>query len=94
MVLEAQRRQRRRQRACLTVVARDGAGFELEATLETLRRTNLGTLAEGDGCTWSALANGRFDGHIVQGHVDAVGRIAGRARTGTRWWPRSRTGGG
>ena len=66
--------------ACLTVVARDGAGFEVEATLETLRRTNLGALTAGDGVHLERplAANGRFDGHIVQGHVDAVGRIAGR----------------
>jgi riboflavin synthase len=70
--------------ACLTVVARDGAGFEVEATLETLRRTNLGALTTGDEVHLERplAANGRFDGHIVQGHVDAVGRIAGRRPDG------------
>ncbi|MDQ3702104.1 MAG: riboflavin synthase [Chloroflexota bacterium] len=66
--------------ACLTVVERDGTSFAVEATLETLRRTNLGRLAAGDGVHLERplAANGRFGGHIVQGHVDAVGTLAGR----------------
>jgi riboflavin synthase len=70
--------------ACLTVVALDGGELAVEATPETLRRTNLGTLAAGDEVHLERplAANGRFGGHIVQGHVDAVGRIAGRRPEG------------
>lgn len=70
--------------ACLTVVERDGTSFAVEATLETLRRTNLGRLTAGDGVHLERplAANGRFGGHIVQGHVDAVGILAGRRPEG------------
>ncbi|MGH2366860.1 MAG: riboflavin synthase [Chloroflexota bacterium] len=70
--------------ACLTVVEHDGSSFAVEATPETLRRTNLGSLGEGDGVHLERplAANGRFNGHIVQGHVDAVGRIAARRPDG------------
>ncbi len=66
--------------ACLTVVAREGTSFAAEATPETLRRTNLGRLAAGDGVHLERplAANGRFGGHIVQGHVDAMGSLAAR----------------
>jgi riboflavin synthase len=69
---------------CLTVVARDGSELAVEATPETLRRTNLGSLAAGDGVHLERplAANGRFGGHIVQGHVDAVGQIVARRPDG------------
>lgn len=65
--------------ACLTVVSRDGDGFEVEAVAETLRRTMLGTWSAGAGVNVERAmpASGRFDGHIVQGHVDGVGAVAG-----------------
>ena len=69
---------------CLTVVATAGAELAVEATPETLRRTNLGGLAAGDGVHLERpmAANGRFGGHIVQGHVDAVGQILDRRPDG------------
>jgi riboflavin synthase len=69
---------------CLTVVAKDGAELAVEATPETLRRTNLGRLAPGDGVHLERplAANGRFGGHIVQGHVDAVGQLLDRQPEG------------
>ncbi len=44
---------------------------------ETLRRTNLGLLQKGDqvNLELALKANGRFEGHIVQGHIDDIGRI-------------------
>ncbi|MEX1279497.1 MAG: riboflavin synthase [Acidimicrobiia bacterium] len=65
--------------ACLTVVARDDDGFEIEAVTETLRRTALGGWAVGTGVNVERAmpATGRFDGHIVQGHVDGVGTVVG-----------------
>ncbi len=57
---------------CLTVVDVQGNQHVVTAIDETLQKTNLGALNPGDivnleRCT---QANGRFDGHIVQGHVD------------------------
>jgi riboflavin synthase len=70
--------------ACLTVVAFDGEAFWVEATPETLRRTNLGQLATGDGVHLerALAAGGRLAGHFVQGHVDAVGSIRERRPDG------------
>lgn len=62
---------------CLTVVAHDEAAFEAVAVEETLSKTTLGRLAEGDAVNLErALAvGGRLDGHLVQGHVDTVGEV-------------------
>src|SRR5205823_2355183 len=70
--------------ACLTVVELGGDTFAVEATPETLRRTNLGELAAGDGVHLerALAADGRIGGHFVQGHVDAVGTIAARRPEG------------
>ena len=58
---------------CLTVVKLHGDGtYTVTAVQETLDRSNLGFLAEGDEVNLerSMMMNGRLDGHIVQGHVD------------------------
>ena len=70
--------------ACLTVVTRDDRTFAVEATLETLRRTNLGELGIGDRLHLErALAvGGRFGGHFMQGHVDGTGTIRDRQTEG------------
>jgi riboflavin synthase len=70
---------------CLTAIAVAADGFSCELTRETLART-----AFGDRLAPGALVNlerplradGRFDGHIVQGHVDGVGRIVDLRRQG------------
>ncbi|MGH3650216.1 MAG: riboflavin synthase [Acidimicrobiia bacterium] len=62
---------------CLTVVE-SGESISVDVIPETLRRTSLGELSP-DGPVNLELpmaANGRFDGHIVQGHIDGVGTIA------------------
>ncbi|MER2998386.1 riboflavin synthase [Pontibacter populi] len=60
---------------CLTVVAIDGDTYTVTAIDETLQKTNLNTLKQGDVVNLERcmLANGRFDGHVVQGHVDQTG---------------------
>ncbi|MGV3617877.1 MAG: riboflavin synthase [Fimbriimonas sp.] len=60
---------------CLTVVGFDPLRFDLSE--ETLVRTNLGDLKEGDGVNLERAmsARDRFGGHIVQGHVDATGEV-------------------
>lgn len=57
---------------CLTVVALEGDTYKVTAIEETLIKTNLGDLAVDDKINLERCmpANGRFDGHIVQGHVD------------------------
>jgi riboflavin synthase len=62
---------------CLTVVAIDGAELSFDAVPETLSRTALGRLELGDGVNIEpALRVGEpLGGHVVQGHVDGVGRV-------------------
>lgn len=70
--------------ACLTVTAaRDGA-LHFEAVQETLERTSLGRLAAGRAVNLERAlrADGRLDGHLVQGHVDGVGRVRELRRAG------------
>lgn len=57
---------------CLTVVSIAGDTYQVVAVEETLSKTNLNTLQVGDVANLERCmtANGRFDGHIVQGHVD------------------------
>lgn len=61
---------------CLTVVASEGEML-FDVSEETQRRTALGELAPGDfvNLERAMKATDRFGGHIVQGHVDRVGRI-------------------
>src|SRR5258708_6459554 len=70
--------------ACLTVVAHDRETCRFQAGPETLARTNLGELANGDRVNLErALRVGdRLGGHLVQGHVDGVALIAERLRQG------------
>ncbi|MCZ8520593.1 MULTISPECIES: riboflavin synthase [Paenibacillus] len=65
---------------CLTVIAFDSGSFTVDVMPETFRRTNLERLAAGAPLNLerAMAANGRFGGHIVQGHVDATGTIIGR----------------
>lgn len=62
---------------CLTVVAVEGNTYSVTAIDETLKKTNLKSWAIGKKVNLERCmpANGRFDGHIVQGHVDQVGKI-------------------
>lgn len=59
---------------CLTVVALSDSSAEFQAGTETLSKTTLGHLQPGDRVNLerSLPANGRFGGHIVQGHVDGT----------------------
>lgn len=62
---------------CLTATRVDGEGFSADVMNESLDRTALGELTEGRRVNLELpLAVGdRLDGHIVQGHVDAVGTV-------------------
>jgi riboflavin synthase len=63
---------------CLTAVESAAGTVSLNVIPETLRRTNLADLVPGSAVNLelSMPANGRFDGHIVQGHIDGVGVIS------------------
>jgi riboflavin synthase len=69
---------------CLTVVALEPGGFEVDASAETLARSTIGEWREGDPVNLErALRVGdELGGHIVSGHVDAVARIADRRPEG------------
>lgn len=62
---------------CLTVVKTEGNQYTVTAIEETLQKTNFGSLKIGDlvNLERCMAANGRFDGHIVQGHVDQTGTV-------------------
>ena len=63
--------------ACLTAIEVGESSFVVEAITETLRRTNLGRLEAGSlvNLERAMPAGGRFDGHIVQGHIDMAGSV-------------------
>jgi riboflavin synthase len=62
---------------CLTVTKLEGVGHWVTAVDETLKKSNLSELRTGDKVNLerAMLANGRFDGHIVQGHVDQTAKV-------------------
>lgn len=64
--------------ACLTVIEVDGSSFVADVSSETLRRTNLGELKQGDKVNLerSLRLQDRLGGHLVLGHVDEVGVIS------------------
>lgn len=71
---------------CLTVVDFGTDWFTADVMGESLRVTALGDLAPGSRVNLERAlrADGRLDGHLVQGHVDAVGELVER-RPGDRW---------
>jgi riboflavin synthase len=73
---------------CLTATAFDASSFTVGLAPETLRRTNLGDLRQGDGVNLerALAAGGRMGGHYVQGHVDGTGTIVGVRPDGDSLW--------
>jgi riboflavin synthase len=71
---------------CLTVVTNDGARWTADVMQESLDKTSLGDLQEGDRVNLerAVTVDKRLGGHIVQGHVDGVGRV--RSRTPSDHW--------
>ncbi len=62
---------------CLTAIDLDGSRFCADVSNETLSRTTLGALRAGDGVNLekSLRLSDRLSGHLVTGHVDAIGRV-------------------
>jgi len=73
--------------ACLTVEEYGDGWFEVFLARETLDRTYLDRLGEGDAVNLerSLPAEGRFDGHFVQGHVDGTAEVVGVSQVGDDW---------
>ena len=74
--------------ACLTVERfQSGEWFEVFLASETVARTYLGELDVGDRVNLERAmpADGRFDGHVVQGHVDAVATVSAVESVGEDW---------
>jgi riboflavin synthase len=71
---------------CLTVVDVEDGAFTADVMRETLDRSSLGRLVEGDPVNLERAATlaTRLGGHLVQGHVDGVGEIRSR-RPGAQW---------
>ena len=72
---------------CLTVTKVEGDQYWVTAVDETLQKSNLGGLTVGDEVNLERcmLANGRFDGHIVQGHVDQTGTCTAVREVNGSW---------
>lgn len=62
---------------CLTAIEISDEGFTVEAVSETLERTSIGSIQAGERLNLErpVSASGRFDGHVVQGHVDGVATV-------------------
>ncbi|MCR1781435.1 riboflavin synthase [Nocardioides carbamazepini] len=71
---------------CLTVAERTDTTWTADVMAETLAKTSIGGLAVGARVNLerAVTAEKRLGGHIVQGHVDAVGRVV--ARTPSEHW--------
>ena len=72
---------------CLTVTKVRGGKHWVTAIDESLQKSNLGSLKIGDlvNLERCMIANGRFDGHIVQGHVDQTGICKSIKEAGGSW---------
>ena len=73
--------------ACLTVAGIEGTTLAFDVIAETLDKTTLGTLAEGDAVNLepSVTASQPLGGHFMQGHVDAVGQIEAVTSSDAEW---------
>ena len=73
--------------ACLTVEDYGDGWFSLFLAEETIERTYLGELEAGDAVNLERAlrADGRLDGHFVQGHVDGTGEVVDVERIGEDW---------
>jgi riboflavin synthase len=69
---------------CLTAVEPSATSFSADVMAETLRRSSLGPLTEGDSVNLELplRAGDRLGGHMVQGHVDGTGTVAGTREEG------------
>jgi len=72
---------------CLTVAEKENSEFSADIALETLSVSNIGELTSGQKVNLERALqlSARIGGHLVTGHVDAVGRIRERRQEGNSW---------
>jgi riboflavin synthase len=75
------------QGVCLTVTRLDGSVFHADVSRETMAKTTLGALEQGARVNLepSLRAGDPLGGHLVSGHVDAVGTLAAVSQDGRSW---------
>lgn len=75
------------QGVCLTVTRRDGTAFFADVSRETLSKTTLGRLVPGSKVNLEPAlrAGDALGGHLVSGHVDAVGRLTAAQEDARSW---------
>ncbi|MEP6546528.1 MAG: riboflavin synthase [Gammaproteobacteria bacterium] len=75
------------QGACLTVARRQGASFFADVSRETMAKTTLGKLSPGSKVNLepSLRAGDALGGHMVSGHVDAVGKLRTLVQDARSW---------
>jgi riboflavin synthase len=73
--------------ACLTITRREGSVFFADVSRETLSKTTLGMWRTGSRVNLepSLRAGDALGGHMVSGHVDAIGRLTAQQRDGRSW---------
>jgi len=73
---------------CLSVVGMDETMMAFDVVAETWARTKLGDLKEGDTVNLerSLAAGGRFEGHVVQGHIEGVGTVVNNGNMSEGGW--------
>ena len=73
---------------CLTATSIGAGGFTADVMHETLNRSSLGALQKGSHVNLerAMLANGRFGGHIVSGHIDGTGTIGSIQKDDNALW--------
>ncbi len=73
---------------CLTVVKKEDDTYTVTAIKETLEKSNLGLLKQGDKVNLerSTRLDGRLDGHMVQGHVDQTAVCTDVREAGGSWY--------
>jgi riboflavin synthase len=73
---------------CLTVIRKDKETYTVTAIKETLEKTNLGLLKQGDKVNLerSTRLDGRLDGHMVQGHIDQTAVCTDVKESGGSWY--------
>ena len=75
------------QGCCLTVTRRNGTAFFADVSRETMSKTTLGSLGQGSRVNLepSLRAGDALGGHMVSGHVDAVGRLTATNQDARSW---------
>ena len=73
---------------CLTVVSMSDSSFCADVMAETVRRSSLSELSDGDSVNLerAMAADGRFGGHIVSGQIDGTGVIVSKVQEENAVW--------